>query len=120
MRKPSKPSASPTEITVDDVLDEAVETLSFSVKHLRTKIVAIADGKAEKTKHDDESRIAHLASKVGSVVDAMRKVENMRKRRLEALTLATVTAFLRQCSDDDRARIARELEAMKTRGGVLG
>ncbi len=110
----------PTTASVDDVLDDAMSTLHFSLTHLHKAIADIASGKAEKTKHDDESRIAHLASKVGSIVDSARKVEAARRKRVETLTMQQVVAWLRAATPEDRAKVVREVQSMERRGTVLG
>jgi hypothetical protein len=96
---------------VEVVLDDSVSTLRDSVAFLKQEITDIRNGRGGDSQHDDASRVAFIAEKVGRIADSVRKVEAARRRRDEELDLPRVVAWLRQQTDEDRARVIREMHS---------
>jgi hypothetical protein len=105
--------------TTEHLLDALLGDLEYGQRALRVELEGIVKGKGADSKHDKGSRIAFLMARIGSVAEQVRKIEAARRSRIESLTLPMVVAFLRG-DPDARAKVAREIHSMDSRGGVLG
>lgn len=118
MTKKTKPAK--TKASAEEVLDDALEVLKIGLQSIRDEIDKIQDGTAKESKYDDASRIAHLAKQAGSIADSVRKTENARAKRLDAITKPVVVAWFRALSEDDRTAFLRELQQINSKRSVLG
>lgn len=109
-----------TKATSESVLDSIIGTIALAADSIHNEIELIKSGKAKANGHDRGSRIAFLSSKLGSLADSVRKIEAARAKRNTDLSLVQVVAWIRQQPEDDRARVEREIQNMRRRGGVLG
>lgn len=91
------------------------DTLVSLAETLRAMIADLQDAVADAKRKDPA-----LVKQLVSLVTELRKVDAARRKRLEALTLPMVIAFLRNLEPEERARVGRELQQMDARGGVLG
>lgn len=117
--KTNKKNGAAPKPTIESVLDDSISTLELGLRHIRAEIEAIAAGKAKKTKHDAGSRIAFLASRVGSIADSIRKVETARAKRFDNLTPAMVIGWLRQLDPAERLSFLREASQIDARKSGL-
>lgn len=120
MTRAKKPAAS-SPATLDTVSASVLELLVMGVDALHVELKTIVESKDDKNaKYDKASRIAFVLSKAGPVGDTIRKMQAAEQKRVTALTLQQIVAWLR-ANPEDRARVAREISQMDgRRGGVLG